>query len=80
MHELGVLHQIIKKVNGIATEHQIAKVKHIALDVGDSSGFVPRYLTKLFPVASDAYPTLSETELRIAVVPGKRLMIKEIGY
>ena len=80
MHELGVLHHIVKKVNGIASENRIAKIKHIALDVGNSSGFVPRYLTKLFPVAIDAYPVLRETELRIAVVPGNGLVIKEIGY
>lgn len=80
MHELSVLHQIVKKVNGIATENQIAKVKHIALDVGENSGFVPHYLTKLFPVATDAYPLLNETELRIAIVHGKGLVIKEIGY
>lgn len=80
MHELGILHQIVKKVNGIALENQISKIKHIALEVGENSGFVPQYLTKLFPVAIDRYPVLKKAKLLIAMVPGKGLVIKEIGY
>ena len=37
MHELGILCQIVKKVNGIANENQISKVKHITLEVGEAS-------------------------------------------
>ena len=80
MHELGVLRQIVKTVNQITEQNQIRQVKHIALEVGDASGFVPYYLTKLFPVATDAYSALQKTELRISVVPGRGLLIKEIGY
>ena len=80
MHELGVLYHIAKKVYKITIENGITKVKHIALEVGDASGFVPRYLTKLFSVAADAYPVLKDAELRISVVRGKGLVIKEIGY
>ena len=55
-------------------------MKHIGLEVGETSGFVPRYLLKLFPVAADAFPALEKTELRIKIVPGKGLVISEIGY
>lgn len=80
MHELGILRNIIKTVNRVIIENNIKKVKHIALEVGKASGFVPMYLKKLFPVAADAYPALKNTELRIREVPGKGLLIKEIGY
>ena len=80
MHELGVLHQVVKTVDRIAAENKIRKVKHITLEVGQSSGFVPLYLTKLFPVAVDGCPALKKTQLRIEPVPGKGLSIKEIGY
>ena len=80
MHELGVLNQIVKTVSRITEENRIRQVKHIALEVGSTSGFVPYYLTKLFPVAADAYPALQKTELRIATVPDDGLVIKEIGY
>ena len=80
MHELGVLHHIVKTVNGIAEKNQIPRVKHIALEVGEASGFVPQYMHKLFPVATDSCPVLQQAELRIVTVPGTGLVIKEIGY
>lgn len=80
MHELGVLHQIAKTVSRIAKENHIPRIKHIALEVGELSGFVPRYLRKLYPVAVDAFPALQKAELRISMVRGTGLSIKEIGY
>lgn len=80
MHELGVLHQIVKTVSRIAEQNRIAAIRHITLEVGAVSGFVPRYLTKLFPVAADFCPVLEKAKLRIETVPGKGLSIKEIGY
>ena len=80
MHELGVLRQIVKKVDRIAVEQRIDRIRHITLEVGQASGFVPLYLTKLFPVAADVYPALQTAELRISLVPGSGLVIKEIGY
>lgn len=80
MHELGVLRHIVKTVNRISEENLIPKVKHIALEVGEASGFVPQYLTKLFPIAVEAYSSLKKAELKINIVPGTSLLIKEIGY
>ena len=80
MHELGVLYQIVKTVRRITEENHIRTVKHIALEVGDASGFVPAYLHKLFPVAADGFPPLQNTRLDILTVPGGGLVIKEIGY
>ena len=80
MHELGVLNQMVKTVSRIAEENRIAAIRHITLDVGKVSGFVPRYLTKLFPVAADSCPALQKTKLRIEMVEGRGLTIKEIGY
>ena len=80
MHELGVLRQIVKTVSRITEQNKIERVKHIALEVGEASGFVPQYLTKLFPVAADACPALQKAKLHICTVPGSGLVIKEIGY
>ena len=80
MHELGVLRQIVKTVTRITEEQQITQVSHITLEVGDTSGFVPLYLTKLFPVAADSSPALQGTALHISLVPSDGLLIKEIGY
>ena len=80
MHELGVLREIVKIVDRVVKENGIQKVKHITLEVGEASGFVPMYLTKLFPVATDAYPAMHETKLIIDMVPDKGLVVKDIGY
>jgi len=80
MHELGVLRQAVKTVSRVAAQNQIQKIKHITLEVGTESTFVPLYLEKLFPVATDDVPLMSGADLRIRMVPGNRLVIGEIGY
>ena len=80
MHELGVLMATVKTVTKIAQQNDINKVKHITLEVGEESGYVPMYLRKLFPVAIDSFPLLKEAELKIQMAPGKNLQIKDIGY
>ena len=75
-----MLRQVVKTVGKVAEENHIAQVKFITLEVGMSSGYVPAYLTKLFPVAADPYPPLRNTELRIVTLSGRGLTIKEIGH
>ena len=80
MHELGVLCQVVKKVSAVAEENNITLIKHITLEVGTESTFVPVFLEKLFPVATDELSLFKNSELRLSMVPGKNLVIKEIGY
>ena len=80
MHELGVLLQAVKTVNRIADENKIARIKQMTLEIGDESGFLPVFFEKLFPVAIENFPVMAESELRMEVVKGKGLRIKEIGY
>lgn len=80
MHELGVLRHIVRTVDGIAEKNKIRRVKHITLEVGEESGYVPFYLEKLFPIAVDAHPVMQGARLNICMAPGKGLLIREIGY
>ena len=80
MHELGILHQVMKSVEKTARENNIKKVTHITLEVGTESGCVLHFLNKLFPVAVDNFPSLGKPELKIETVPGKVLQIKDFGY
>ena len=80
MHELGVLCQAVRTVSRIAEENHISQIKHITLEVGDASGYVPVFLEKLFPVATEHFPAIQHAELKIEQAPGKGLMIKNIGY
>lgn len=80
MHELGVLRQVMKTVCGIAEKNRIDCIKFITLEVGTESTYVPRFFEMLFPVAADSFPLLRQAQLRMDMVPGKALTIKEIGY
>ena len=48
MHELGVLCQIVKKVGAVAEQNNIRAIRHITLEVGDESTYVPIFFEKLF--------------------------------
>jgi len=80
MHELGVLYQAVKAVDSIAKSRHIQRIKHITLEVGEQSGYVPYFLKKLFPVAVDSFPAVIGAELRILMTAGRGLIIKDIGY
>lgn len=80
MHELGILRQLVGVVRKTADKNRIRVIKFITLEVGDESGVVPYYMKKLFPVAVDAMPLLKNAELRIRMVCGRGLVIRDIGY
>lgn len=80
MHELGVLMQAVKTVDNVAQQNKIKRIKHMTLEVGEESGYVPIFFEKLFPVAIEHFPVMKEAELRIEMVPGRGLMVKDIGY
>lgn len=80
MHELGVLTQVVRTVSRIADQNKITKIKHITLDVGSESSFVPVFLEKLYPVAIDQITLLKDSKLIIRMVHGTGLQIKDIGY
>lgn len=80
MHELGILRQIVKIVEQTAVKNGIEHIKNITLEVGRDSDIVPGYMMKLFPVAADALPRLKNTELRICMVRGNSLVIRDIRY
>ncbi len=80
MHELGVISYAVKTVNEIAEKNGVERIRFITLDVGEDSGFVPDYLHKLYPVAIDGKTRFEGSELKIYIVSGRGLVIKEIGY
>ena len=80
MHELGVLIRAVRTVDQMAKQHNIERVKHITLEVGKDSTFVPAYFEKLFPAAIDAFETMKDAILNIKMVEGRGLVIKDFGY
>ena len=80
MHELGVLTRALGRIQRLAEEKNIARVKYVTLEVGESSGFMQAYFAKLYPAARDLFPALRLSELRMDSVPGNGLKIKDIAY
>ena len=80
MHELGVLKTAINTVSATAAQHNIQRIKFITLEVGADSTYVPTFMEKLYPVAIDGIPLFQDSQLKLVTVPGKGLVIKEIGY
>ena len=80
MHELGILRYIVRIVKEIAKKNKIRIIRYITLEVGNDSGVVPQYLKKLYPLLADTLPLLKNAELRIRMVCGRGLVVKDIGY
>ena len=80
MHELGVLLKAVKTVHDIAEKNNIERVKFMTLEVGDESGYLPVFLNKLFHIAAEQFPNMENMELKIEMVSGRGLTIKDIGY
>ena len=80
MHELGVLSYAVKTVDGIAEKNGVDRIRFITLEIGAESGFVPEYFMKLYPVVTDGRARFADSHLKIEVVTGRGLLIKEIGY
>jgi len=80
MHELGVLNHAVRLVQKTAEENHIREIKYITLEIGETSGYVPLFFKKLFPVAVDGIPMFHKTEFHMEIVSGNGLTVKEIGY
>lgn len=68
MHELGIVYEVIKVVDGFVAENQLERVDKIVLEVGQLSQAIPRFLEECYPaaVSETAY---EKTQLEIEVVP-----------
>lgn len=76
MHEIGALYQAVKTVDGIAKEHHIERVKHITLEVGELTGFLPVFFEKYFPIVVEDFPIMQDAELKIHIVRGEAVCSK----
>lgn len=64
MHELGLIHQIIKTVDEVKTENQLTEIESITLQVGEMCDVVPAFLEQAWENAKDT-AGYSQTKLLI---------------
>ncbi len=68
MHELGIVAEVVRVVEGIAQKQNVTKIDTLVLQIGELSSVVPYYVEQCYPAA--AYGTMLEhTRLQIEVLP-----------
>lgn len=68
MHELGIVYEVIKVVDGFVKDHQLQKVEKIVLEIGQLSQAIPRFIEECYPAAVCETP-YEETKLEIVTLP-----------
>ncbi len=79
MHELGIVYEVIKIVDGFVKENNLTKVDTIVLEIGQLSQAIPRFIEDCYPaaVSETAY---KDTKLEIISLPanGKCKLCNEV--
>ena len=75
MHELGVVIEVVKTIEGFARENGLTKIEALVLQIGELSAMIPRYIEACYPAAIDG-TMLQETKLKIEILPGNAICKK----
>lgn len=75
MHELGIVYEVIKIVDGFAVENQLKHVEKIVLEIGELSQAIPRFIEECYPAAV-ADTNYENTKLEIVVEPAEAVCAK----
>lgn len=75
LHELGVLFEIVKKVEDVAQKNELTKIDTLVLQIGELSSMIPRYIEACYPAVVDG-TLLQETKLKIEILPGNAICKK----
>ena len=75
LHEVGVLIEVVKKVEKIAIDNGLSKIDTLVLQIGELSSMIPRYIEACYTAAVDG-TLLQETKLKIEIVPGNAICRK----
>lgn len=65
MHELGIVFEIIKSVEEVASQNQVKKVHQVVLEVGEVSTIVDVYLLDCWKWACSKREVMDGCELKI---------------
>lgn len=69
MHELGVMMQVISRVEDIAKSNQVSKIDTLVLQIGELSSMIPAYIEACYEPAAEG-TMLQDAKLVIEVMPG----------
>ncbi len=72
MHEIGVVIEVIKKVEQFAKQNDVTMIDTLVLQIGELSSMIPRYVEACYPAAIEG-TILEETKLKIEIMPANAL-------
>ncbi len=72
MHEIGVVIEVIKKVERFAKQNSVTKIDTLVLQIGELSSMIPRYVEACFPAAIEG-TMLEDTKIKIEVIPANAI-------
>ena len=70
MHELGIVLNVIDRVEEIAKENNVKKVTKLTLEIGEVSSIVPSYLSDCVEWAKKKTDYMEDTELEMIILEG----------
>lgn len=70
MHELGIVYEVIKVVDGFVKENKLTKVEKIVLEIGQLSQAIPRFIEECYPAAVSE-TSYEDTKLEIISLPAE---------
>lgn len=69
MHEMGIVFQIIRRLERAASENSVSRIGSVTLELGEVSGIVDYYLLDCWKWASSKSSLLEGCEMKIEVLP-----------
>lgn len=69
MHELGIVFHIIRTVEDVARQNDVAHIRRVTLQLGEVSGVVESYLQDCWKWAAAKSEILSGAELAVETIP-----------
>lgn len=69
MHELGIVFNIVERVEEIASEHNVDVVNSVTVEVGEVSTVIPEYLLDCWKWKSNKTKLLKDCQLKIEKIP-----------
>ena len=70
MHELGLVFEVIKRVEAVAAENNVRHIKKVVLSIGEISYVVPMFIEEVYPDACKD-TVLENSELEIETIPAR---------
>lgn len=75
MHEISALEEAVRTADRLAEEHGIDKIKVLTLEIGELTGYVPKFFEEYFPIVTEDKPRLASCVLKTQIVRGEALCV-----